>query len=152
MHRFTTFPLIAALFALLAGCDTHHLAKIPERLLTESEHVPTEIHFFNARESVVVRDPEMIAYILESMRTLTDWPFPETSNVSGSLSMHFVYEDLTIRTGGSVSKPAYAIHFRVGYDGGFSETRRFIEPVPERIDEMLDFLIDRETEGEVVFE
>ncbi|MCC5807759.1 MAG: hypothetical protein JJU00_15650 [Opitutales bacterium] len=152
MHKFTTFPLIAALFALLAGCDTHHLGKIPERLLTESEHVPTEIRFSNGRKSVVVRDPEMIAYILESMRTLTDWPFPETSDVSGSLFIHFVYEDLTIRTGGKVSKPAYAFHFDVGYEGGFSETRHFIEPVPTRIDEMLDFLIDRETEGELVFE
>ena len=144
--------VLAAFF--LTGCP-QHLGKIPERVLQDSGHVPVEIYFESAFQghirSVTVRDPDLIVYLMASFRN-------ESDGIGGpgqrytSLRIRFVFDDLTIRTGGQVQRPANIIALRIGHDGGDQTAVKLVDPVPERIEWMFDFLIDPDSRGKEILD
>ncbi|MCC5807761.1 MAG: hypothetical protein JJU00_15660 [Opitutales bacterium] len=148
-----TFVVMAVF--LLSGCDAQHLGKISDRVLQDSGHVPTEIYFESAIQghvrSVAVRDRDLIVYLLTSFRNESDG-IGGPGQRSTSLGIRFVFEDLTIRTGGQVQRPANVIALRIGHDGGDQTAVKLVDPVPERIEWMFDFLIDPGSRGEKVLD
>ncbi len=150
MKYLPSIVIMISAYIFLTGCP-QHLGKISERVLQDSGHVPVEIYFESAFQghirSVTVRDPDLIGYLMTSFRN-------ESDGIGGpgqrgvSLSIRFVFEDLTIRTSGRVRRPANIINLRIGHDGGDQTAVKLVDPVPERIEWMFDFLIDPDSRGE----